>query len=314
MIVLNRGRQVRNKQPMIGRVALTLVIIMGGLVAQQPTKATILKSVRGFGLSDNIALLAVQENISQQTLQTLGGLSKARFGDDFFTAVISRHVALDADEIADLIDLKRSGFDESLIIMTLPAGEAQAAATIAGSGDKPVVLVMNFENKTRLQNVSLGPGIADMMTTSLLQSGRFRVVERGEAFSRILAEQDLGMLGVVSSSSAAKVGEILGASHVLTGKVTEFGIRKTSAQIGFAFGGGGKKKITARVVLDVRLVDVSTAEAISAASAVGEISTTVSAGFVMPMTMEVGTLGFDETTIGQATRQAVEKIMVTISK
>lgn len=281
--------------------------------AQTVSKATILKALSTAGYSNEITVLALEHGISIQILESLTRLAPANFSDDFIKKIITNGTTLSASQVTELIELKNNGFDESLILLTLPESPQTSTSMHKGSSAKPVVLVLDFINNTRLDNVSLGSGIADMMTTALLESGKFRVVERGETLENILAEQGLHQSGLVSSSSAATIGNILGASYVITGKVTEFGIRKESNTIGFGFGGTGKKTITARVVLDARLVSVSTAEAIAASTGIGEVATEVSTGFVLPVTMEVGTIGFDETTIGQATRQALTNVVHKIS-
>ena len=286
-------------------------LLLSGLNGQDVSKAEILKSMNSAGYSQDMIMLAVEKPVSASTLETLVKFGASDFSKEFYVRIITDGIELSEKEILDILDLKMSGIDESLILMTLPAGTTSKATK--DNSDKPVILVLDFENNTRLDNVSLGPGVADIMTTALLENGNFRVVERGETLKRILDEHALHQTGLVSSASAATIGNLVGATHVITGKVTEFGIRKTSAQVGFILGGAGKKKITARVVMDARMVKVETAEAIKAASGEGEASTEVSAGAALPISMEVGTIGFDETTIGQATRKAILMVVTKIS-
>ena len=279
--------------------------------AENPSKATILMTLREAGYSDAIATVAMEQQISEQTLSTLQSLAGQGFSDDFIRHVISQNVELSDKQAQEIIGLKQADYEESLILLTLPESTQPTAVMKSDQspGKKPVVLVLDFVNDTRLNNVSLGPGIADMITTALLETGKFRVVERGETFRKIMEEQQLQLTGLVNAGSAAEIGNVLGATHVITGKVTEFGIRKKSATVGFVLGGGGKKTITARVVLDARLVNVSTVEAERAGSGIGESSSEVNAGYALPVNFEVGTTGFDETTIGQATRRATQMVV-----
>lgn len=64
--------------------------------------------------------------------------------------------------------------------------------------------------------------MADMLVTSLVKSGRYRVIERQE-IEKIINEQQLGQSGMVTAQSAAKVSQLLGVEIAIIGNVTEFG-------------------------------------------------------------------------------------------
>ena len=59
-------------------------------------------------------------------------------------------------------------------------------------------------------------GIADLLITHLAQNPGVRVVER-ENISRLLAEQDMAANGRVDDATAARLGKLLGAKHMVTG-------------------------------------------------------------------------------------------------
>jgi len=171
------------------------------------------------------------------------------------------------------------------------------------SGGKMVVAVIDLRNQTEFDDPRIGRGVSNMLITALVNSGRFIVVERNEqALSKIFEEQKLGMSGAVTSQTAAVVGRMLGARAVVVGEVSEFGIRKTSAFVGV----GGTKTITTRVVIDARLVDSETAGILAGDTGIGTSSTQTSG---VALTFEFGTAGFDETTIGMATRKAVNQVV-----
>jgi curli biogenesis system outer membrane secretion channel CsgG len=175
------------------------------------------------------------------------------------------------------------------------------------SGRKQIIAVLDLDNKTDFEDPRIGRGISSMLITALVNSGRFTVVERNdEVLKKIFAEQKLGQTGAVTAQTAAQVGKMLGAKAVLIGEVSEFGIRKTSAFVGV----GGKKTITTRVVVDARMVDSETAEITGGATGIGASSTTTQG---VALTFEFGTAGFDETTIGMATRKAVNQIVTKIA-
>lgn len=173
---------------------------------------------------------------------------------------------------------------------------------------KQIVAVLELQNLSQFDDPRIGRGVSNMLITALVNTGRFTVVERNEAaLKKIFEEQKLGQSGAVTPQTAAKVGKMLGARLAVIGEVSEFGIRKTSAFVGV----GGTKTITTRVVIDARMVDTETAETVSAATGIGTAGTSTSG---VALTFEFGTAGFDETTIGMATRKAVNRVAVKFAQ
>lgn len=168
--------------------------------------------------------------------------------------------------------------------------------------EKLIIAVAELNNPTKYDDPRIGRGITNMLISALLNTEKFRLVERNdEMLEKILEEQALSLTGLIKSSTAARVGKMLGAQAIVVGDISEFGIRKTNVFLGF----GGKKTITTRVVVDVRMIDTETSEIIAAKTGIGESSTETEGAI---LTFEFGTEGFDETTIGIATRQAVLQI------
>lgn len=181
---------------------------------------------------------------------------------------------------------------------------------VAGSNPAiPTKTLRTLDNNAEFDDPRIERGIAKMLTTAMVESMRFKVVERSpEVIESILKEQTLSLSGVVDSRTAVNVGKLLGAEAVIIGEVSEFGIRKTGTYTGFS----GSKKITTRLVVDARMVDVETGEIIAAKTGIGT-ATTRSKGMGAVMSFEYGTEGFDETTIGIAARKAVYKIVEKFS-
>jgi len=176
------------------------------------------------------------------------------------------------------------------------------------AGRKQIVAVLDLRNLSQFDDPRIGRGVSNMLITAMVGTGRFTVVERDEeALRRIFEEQKLGLTGAVTPQTAAKVGKMLGARLAVIGEVSEFGIRKTSAFVGV----GGTKTITTRVVVDARMVDTGTAETVAATTGIGTASTSTSG---VALTFEFGTAGFDETTIGMATRKAVNRVAENFAK
>jgi len=137
---------------------------------------------------------------------------------------------------------------------------------------KKRIAIINFEDKAGYGH-NVGQGVSDMLVTSMVESEKFVVIER-EELDEILKEQGLGQSGLVTPQSAAKVGQLLGIQRIITGSITEFGSKKN--KVGGGIGGFniGVSTTTARVAVDLRIINVNTGEITMAKSAEGEDSST----------------------------------------
>jgi curli biogenesis system outer membrane secretion channel CsgG len=176
------------------------------------------------------------------------------------------------------------------------------------------VAVFSFEDKTEHRyhwwnGQPPGDGMADMLITALVKSGRYRVMERQEMES-LLKEQGLGMAGIVTPESAAKAGKMLGVEVAVIGAVTEFGYKKQST-------GGALKKIgigasvskqSATVGIDVRLVNTTSGEILKADNVRKEKKNL--GGSLDTEDIRFSDQDkFDESLVGKATREAIEDIV-----
>ena len=188
---------------------------------------------------------------------------------------------------------------------------------VSGFSAKRRIAVMDLEDKAQGQHGgwrSVGSGMADAISTGLVKSGKFNVIERSK-LEKLMEEQKLGASGAVTAQSAAKIGQLLGVQYMVMGSVTEFGVKESKLGIGGLGGligiGGGidTRTNTARVAMDVRLVDTSTGEIILAEKGEGEESSTgVSVDLSIAPSVDFGKDGFDETVIGKAVRKAIDHI------
>lgn len=155
----------------------------------------------------------------------------------------------------------------------------QAAQAEAYNGPKARIAVARFENKTadsyNWYNPSIGDGMADMLTTALVNSGRYIVLER-ESLDTVLNEQDLGASGRIKQGTAAAIGEIEGAELLIVAAVTEFDDNSGGTRGGVGgFGGGvfgaiaGGSK-SAHMAIDLRVVDATSSRILAATSVEGE--------------------------------------------
>ena len=178
---------------------------------------------------------------------------------------------------------------------------------------KKRVAVVSFTDKARYGH-NIGSGIADMLVTSLVESKKFIVIERNE-LNKIMQEQGLGMSGAVTAQSAAKVGKLLGVELIITGSVTEFGTKKDkiggalSKLSGFNLGISSE---TARSVVDIRLINTTTGEIVTASSAEGEESSKSLDNVGVSGINFRNSSTWDKTILGKAARKSVSKCVEII--
>ena len=103
----------------------------------------------------------------------------------------------------------------------------------------------------------IGKQASDMLTSRLVQSGHFVVLERTD-LGKVLKEQQI-----------AGDARLVGSDTLIIGSVTEFG-RSVGGKVGFL---SSTKVQTAKAKVDIRLVDVKTSHAYFSAIGSGEAST-----------------------------------------
>lgn len=154
-----------------------------------------------------------------------------------------------------------------------------------------------------------GTGLTEMLTTALVNSGRFIVLER-KALTDIQSEQQLGASGAVEPSSAALQGKLLGAQVLVRGAVTEYTYRKSSTggSVNVLKGLGlAASKAEAAVVLDIRLYDATTSQIIDSVKAEGRAASSGTSVDIDTDKLTMSASGFSQSPLGQATRQAIER-------
>ena len=189
-----------------------------------------------------------------------------------------------------------------LFLVALPA-QAQLKKRVA---------VSRFEDRTGSGYHSLGEGIADMLVTALVKSGKFIVIERQE-IERIIKEQQFGESFMVTPETAPKVGQLLGAELFIVGSVSEFGQKESNMSGGMSILGGGISTKKSRAVIDIRLVNTSTGEIVAAESEEGtESSTGISVRYEDIDFSNQNS--WDNTDIGKAAREAINGCVKLIAE
>lgn len=203
-------------------------------------------------------------------------------------------IALAAGTLAQEPEADRSN------LRLLPPGSHVAVVAAQSSGGSDVDRVVN-----------------DMLVTALRQAG-MRVVER-QSLDAILQEQRLAREGLVDPSTAMESGKLLGADYLIHAKATEFGVR--DERVGGAFGLGqlGGLQIrtsTARVVIDVRVLDVQTGRVLATQNGEGRQSNqgaTLIGGSLIDGRLRLGAIDiggreWSQSMLGKASRKAVETL------
>ncbi|PKM97645.1 MAG: hypothetical protein CVU79_07355 [Elusimicrobia bacterium HGW-Elusimicrobia-3] len=187
---------------------------------------------------------------------------------------------------------------------------------------KKIICVMELQDKSSHSHGwrNVGTGVADMLVTALAGTKKYTLIER-EKLDKVLDEQRLGASGAVTAQTAARIGRLLGANYIITGAITEFGVKDSKIGVGglekvLPFGGGAKvAKNTARAAIDVRAIDTTSAQIVAAAKGEGSKSSAEFSGNLsIAPSFDFGKDGFDETIIGKAARKAVEDVVKEITK
>ncbi|HEX9916240.1 MAG TPA: CsgG/HfaB family protein [candidate division Zixibacteria bacterium] len=168
-------------------------------------------------------------------------------------------------------------------VSTQPTAKVDATAGAAPlapyNGPKVSIAVADFEVKAAKAGGDIGSGLRDMLTTALVQSNRFKVLER-QALAAVQQEQELAASGAADKTTGPKKGKIKTADIIVTAAVTEFepqasGIKAgggAGAGIGGAIVGGilGAAKNKAHMAMDIRIIDATTSEVLTATRVEGE--------------------------------------------
>ena len=173
---------------------------------------------------------------------------------------------------------------------------------ILSKGPKKRIAVIDFSNKTAYGRGRLGSAATDILVNELVKSQQFIVVER-DKLKQLMQEQGLGMAGVLDARTAASTGKVLGLNAVVTGSVSQFGVKVGGMDFGFY----KKKQQTVEAVVDIRVIDVNTGQILLAES--GQGTAVTSTAEVLGMG---GRQGYDETLAGKALRSAIVKLIDNI--
>ena len=193
--------------------------------------------------------------------------------------------------------------------------EAPPPALPAIMGPRKTIAITKFDNKAGAwAQWDLGSGMAEMLATALIKSGRFIVLERSE-IENILAEQDFGMSGRTAEGSAAKVGKIMKSQIMISGAVTEFEASSGGGGGGFRVKGFtiGASGAHAKVVVNIRIYDTTTGQILDSQRCEGIAKKSGLSFSYSESDFGFGGSQFQKTPLGTACQMAIDKAVYFIA-
>lgn len=190
-------------------------------------------------------------------------------------------------------------------------------------GPKRIIAVAPFTTLTsmddRYGSWEVGGGMAALLNTALLDTGKFILTERAQ-IQAVLQEQQLAAQGVTAKNSGPTTGQLLGAQLMVVGSITEFGDAQRGHGVklsGQSVGDGGsiERMVTSgTVALDIRIVDMTTGAILMSFKEEEkvedkdlDISISI-AGFT------VGSTSFKKTPLGEACDRAIRRAVTHIAE
>lgn len=186
------------------------------------------------------------------------------------------------------------------------------------SGPKARIAVADFDVKAARAYGEIGSGLREMLVTALLNSSRFRVVER-QALNAVMQEQELSASGAAQTGAGGpERGKIKTADLVITAAVTEFEPQASGGRAGLGGGGGIGSGILGGLIsgalnkshmaLDIRIIDTSTSEVLAATRVQGQasdISGGIMGGFFGSWGLGAGLSAYANTPMEKAIRVCI---------
>lgn len=196
-------------------------------------------------------------------------------------------------------------------------GADQPKPPVPYDGLKKTVAVDRFQVNEGLGGGVTADGMTAMLSAALVKDGRFVVVER-QGLAGVMAEQKLGQGLATTPETAARSGQLIGASILVRSALTKFepAAGGSSLSLGALPVGTLLSALASRVAIgkksamleiSLTLIDTTTGQVISTSAAQGTASST-SADLSLVnsnsgASAEIGT--FKATPIGQAGEQAI---------
>jgi curli biogenesis system outer membrane secretion channel CsgG len=209
-----------------------------------------------------------------------------------------------------------------------PTGASKDALAQIPTGPRKRISIAKFDANGAFVTVyggwDIGGGLAAQLTTALVESGRFIVVERPD-LAAVLREQELAKLNVTSKDSGPQAGKVLGTQFIVHGSVTEFEQNSSgkNANLGVSGNAGAAMNMLGAAVaknttngivgIDVRVIDPTTSQVLQSKRIEKRLSTSDTSINLAASQVAFGAEQFQKSVLGQATRAAIEEAVVFIA-
>ncbi|MEI6856116.1 CsgG/HfaB family protein [Psychrilyobacter sp.] len=165
---------------------------------------------------------------------------------------------------------------------------------------KRKVVIAEFKNQTRFGSRRLGNNLTDVITTELVKSNRFIVLER-EDLAKVM--QEINFSNTLGQGQLASERKFQDADYVITGAITKYSVNTTGSKGVIST----TKTQRAEISFDMKMINVRTGEVVLSDQGEGvsdvEYGTTLGVG---------STGGYDEGLEQEAFRAAAIDVMDNI--
>jgi curli biogenesis system outer membrane secretion channel CsgG len=190
------------------------------------------------------------------------------------------------------------GASATVVRSTPDAPTIDQARAAPADGPQHRIAVSAFEFRAGQGSKEIGDGMADMLTDSLTNTGRFIVLER-ERLNEVMAEQDLAGTGRFAKETVAPTGELEGAELLVRGSITTFDPKCAGGSAIIVSGN------QACIAVNIRIIDARTGRVVSATTVEGTaVKTTV--GLVTQGDMPFGLGAYRKTPMETAIRNCIQ--------
>lgn len=196
-------------------------------------------------------------------------------------------------------------------------------------GPRARLAVLQFTDATgggwdggRWYNQQVGEGMARKLSSALLQTKRFRVLNR-KNMDDMMAEIGFGGSGAVTAGSAARFGKMIGARLVVTAAITDFeentGGTQSRTQTGNrgllgVVGGLMSSSRAAYMAVNVEVVDVETSELVASEQVEAKITDT-DIGAVVGTSLGLGDIrSWERMPRGKALQEVINKTVAFLAE
>ncbi len=178
---------------------------------------------------------------------------------------------------------------------------------------RPVVAVTEFENQSSFAGQwKLGGGMADLLITELLNSGRVIVLER-QHLDDTLGELMRQGKALFRPEGRVATGRLKNVRYVIRGVITDFTVTgDASGWFRTETTGGRLGGRSAKVSLNLRITDVETGEVIASVRADGTARASFFGAAVDYRRLAFGGDAFFQTPLGRATEAAIRDAVARI--